>query len=192
MRRHGLATASAATSTHAKSSSGDCGMGVIEAIENSAYAEFVRSSPSFFAYTFILSLHAMGLALIVGLNSVVALRMLGFVPELSLAALRKLFPWMYFGFTINAFSGLSLMAANMAVFRNPMFDAKLLFVALGMINLELTRSRIFDNPAGIDSADVAGRARKFAAFAFVFWGLALVSGRLTAYPGFVNGLFGIA
>jgi hypothetical protein len=167
-------------------------MGLIEAIDNSAYAEFVRSSPSFFAYTFILSLHAMGLALIVGLNSVVAFRMLGFVPELSFPALRKLFPWMHIGFAVNAFSGLSLMAANMAVFRNPMFDAKLLFVTLGMINLELTRSRVFDNPEGLDSPEVARRARKFAIYALVFWALALISGRLTAYPGFVNSLLGIA
>ena len=35
---------------------------MIEAIEGSAYAVWVRESPSFFAYTWILSLHAMGLA----------------------------------------------------------------------------------------------------------------------------------
>ena len=75
---------------------------MIEAIENSAYAVWVRESPSIFAYTSILSLHAIGLAVIVGINYLVALRLLGFVPGIPLPALRKLFRWMYLGFAINA------------------------------------------------------------------------------------------
>ena len=67
-------------------------MGLIEAIESSGFAAWVRESPSIFAYTSILALHAMGLALIVGLNTVIALRLLGFAPGLPLAPLRKLFP----------------------------------------------------------------------------------------------------
>jgi len=165
-------------------------MGFLEAIENSAYAEFVRSSPSFFAYTWILSMHAMGLALIVGINTLVALRLLGFVPELSVPALRKTFPWMYVGFTINAFSGLSLLVANFSVFGNTMFLLKLSFVALAMVNLELTRMRIFDNPAVLNGPDLARRARPFAIASMVLWGLAMISGRLTAYPGFANKIFG--
>ena len=167
-------------------------MGFIELIENSAYAEWVRSSPSFFAYTWILSLHAMGLALIVGINTLVALRLLGFAPALSLPALRKLFPWMYVGFTVNALSGLSLLAANMSgILANTMFLLKLGFVLLAMINLELTRARIFDRPAVLGAPDLARRARPFAIASIVLWGLAIASGRLTAYPGFVNGVFGI-
>ena len=87
---------------------------MIDAIENSAYAVWVRESPSIWAYTTILSLHAMGLAIIVGINTVVALRLLGFVPDIPVAKLRQLYPWMYLGFTINAFSGLSLLAAKTA------------------------------------------------------------------------------
>ena len=36
---------------------------MIDAIQNSAYAVWVRESPSIWAYTTILSLHAMGLAI---------------------------------------------------------------------------------------------------------------------------------
>ena len=86
---------------------------MIEAIQNSAYAVWVRESPSILAFTTILSLHAMGLAIVVGINTVVALRLLGFVPEIPVRSLRKLCPWMYFGFTVNALSGLSLLAANL-------------------------------------------------------------------------------
>jgi hypothetical protein len=167
-------------------------MGLIEAIESSAYAEWVRASPSFFAYTFILSLHAMGLAVVVGLNCVIAFRLLGFVPELPVAPLRKLFPWIYAGFTINAISGGSLLAANLtADLSNWMFLSKLFFILLAMINLELTRTRIFDAPGALSSPELPRQARTFAILSFLFWGLATISGRLTAYPNFVEAILGI-
>lgn len=164
---------------------------MIEAIENSAYAAWVRESPSIFAYTTILSLHAMGLAIIVGLNTVVALRLLGFMPGLAVPPLRKLFPWMYVGFTVNAFSGLSLLAANLQKdLANWMFLIKLVFIALAMVNLELTRMRIFDRPGALSSPDLPQQATRFALTSMLLWGLAIVSGRLTAYPNFVEAWFG--
>ena len=65
---------------------------MIDAIENSAYAIWVRESPSIWAFTTILSLHAMGLAIIVGINTIVALRLLGNVPSIPVASLRILVP----------------------------------------------------------------------------------------------------
>ena len=167
-------------------------MGFVEAIENSGFAEWVRASPSIFAYTSILALHAMGLALIVGLNAVIALRLLGFAQGLPLAPLRKLFPWMYVGFTVNALSGLSLLAANFStIIGNWMFALKLGFIALAMVNLELTRSQVFDAPSvNLAGEIVLRRARVFAINALVLWGLAIVSGRLTSYPNFVAQLLG--
>lgn len=167
-------------------------MGLIEAIESSAFADWVRASPSIFAYTSILALHAMGLALIVGLNTLVALRLLGFAPELPLAPLKKLFPWMYVGFTVNAISGLSLLAANLSGdLANWMFLIKLFFILLAMINLELTRMRVFDDPAALAAGNLPSRARTYAILSIVLWGLAIISGRLTAYPNFVQAVFGV-
>jgi hypothetical protein len=164
---------------------------MIEAIENSAYAVWVRESPSIFAYTSILSLHAIGLAIIVGLNTVVALRLLGFVPELPLAPLRKLFPWMYLGFAINAFSGGSLLAANLTGdLGNWLFLAKLVFIALAMINLELTRMWVFDKPTLAAAGELPKHSRTVAIGSLVLWGLAMVAGRFTAYPNFVEAWLG--
>ena len=124
---------------------------MIDAIQNSAYAVWVRESPSIWAYTTILSLHAMGLAIIVGINTIVALRLLGFVPDIPINKLRQLYPWMYVGFTINAFSGLSLLAANLSNdAHNWMFYVKLTMILCAMINLELTKVRVFDTPAVIN------------------------------------------
>lgn len=184
---------------------------MLEAIENSAYAVWVRESPSIFAYTSILSLHAIGLAIIVGIHTLVALRLLGYVQAIPLQPLRKLFPWMYLGFAINLFSGSSLLAANLtADLGNWLFIAKLVFILLAMVNLELTRMYVFDRPgvptggavtAGAVTAGAlaagalaAGalpkHARTFAIAALVLWSLAMIAGRFTAYPNFVEAWLG--
>ena len=165
---------------------------MIEAIENSAYAVWVRESPSIFAYTTILSLHAIGLAIIVGIHTLVALRLLGFVPAIPLQPLRKLFPWMYLGFAINLFSGSSLLAANLTNdLGNWLFLAKLVFILFAMINLELTRMYVFDKPgAAMDTGQLPRSAKTFAIAALVLWSLAMVAGRFTAYPNFVEAWLG--
>jgi hypothetical protein len=45
---------------------------MLEAIENSAVATFVRESPSLFGYTAVLCLHAIGPAIVVGAAKAVA------------------------------------------------------------------------------------------------------------------------
>lgn len=164
---------------------------MFEAIENSAYAIWVRESPSIFAYTSILSLHAIGLAIIVGINTLIALRLLGFVKEIPLPPMRKLFPWMYLGFAVNVFSGGSLLMANMTnILGNWLFIVKLVFIGFAMINLELTRMWVFDKPGPVDAAGVPKHGRAVAIGALFFWGVAMVAGRFTAYPNFVEAWLG--
>ena len=164
---------------------------MMDAIENSAYAVWVRESPSIFAYTSILSLHAIGLAIIVGINYLIAFRLLGFVPALSLTPLRRLFPWMYLGFTINLFSGASLLAANLHNdLGNWLFIVKLIMIAIAMVNLELTRIHVFDRPGTLGVDGLPKNAKWFAWGALLTWGLAMVAGRLTAYPNFVEAWLG--
>lgn len=164
----------------------------IDLIENSAFAVWIRESPSLFAYTMILSLHAMGLAIIVGLNTIVALRLLGMVKEIPIGALYKLYPWMYVGFTVNALSGLSLLASNASNdLSNWMFYTKLSFIALAMINLELMHARVFYDPGSLTLGVAPPRqARIFAVMSIVLWGLAICAGRLTEYPYFVARILG--
>lgn len=164
---------------------------MFEAIENSAYAVWVRESPSIFAYTTVLSLHAIGLAIIVGIHTLIALRLLGFVKEIPLQPLRKLFPWMYLGFTINLFSGTSLLMANLSNdLGNWLFIAKLVFILFAMINLELTKIHVFDRPNPPAADGLPKNSRVYATAALVLWSLAMVAGRFTAYPNFVEAWLG--
>ena len=130
---------------------------MIEAIENSAYAVWVRESPSIFAYTTILSLHAIGLAIIVGIHTLVALRLLGFVPAIPLATAAQAVPVDVPRVSRSTlFSGSSLLAANFSNdLGNWLFLAKLVFIALAMVNLELTRMWVFDRPGARGARRVA-------------------------------------
>jgi hypothetical protein len=164
---------------------------MIEAIENSAYSVWVRESPSIFAFTSILALHAIGLAIIVGINAIIALRLLGYVPEIPVAKLKRLYPWAYVGFAVNAFSGASLMASMLQKeLDNWMFLTKLGFIALAMINMELIRMRVFDDPVLVSGGVVPSSARKFAIASLALWSLAIISGRLTSYPYMVEAWVG--
>jgi hypothetical protein len=121
----------------------------------------------------------------------IALRLLGYVPGIPLQPLRKLFPWMYLGFTINAFSGGSLLMANLSGdLGNWLFLAKLAFIALAMVNLELTRIHVFDRPGTMAAGGLPKHARTFAIASLVLWGFAMVAGRFTAYPNFVEAWLG--
>jgi hypothetical protein len=134
----------------------------------------------------------MGLAIIVGINAIVALRLLGFVPEIRPQTLRKLFPWMYVGFTINAFSGLSLLAANLDNdAHNVMFLTKLTFIALAMINMELERNRVFEDPTFMAGGAIPASARKFALLSLFLWTMAIICGRLSEYPYLIEAYLGI-
>lgn len=164
---------------------------MIDLIQSSAIAAWVRESPSLFGYTTVLALHAMGLAIVVGINAAVALRLLGVAREIPLAPLTKLFPWMYVGFGINAVSGFALLAANASsLLANTVFLTKLVLVAFAVVNLELTRTLVFRDAAVLVGGAIPLRARQLAVTSLAFWGAAIVMGRLAAYPNLVSSLFG--
>jgi hypothetical protein len=167
-------------------------MGLLEAIETSGIATWVRESPSIFAYTGVLSAHAIGLAIAVGVNTVIALRLLGYASEIRVESLPRLFPFFYIGFTINLISGSMLLAASLTtLIERWMFITKLVLILLALINFEMMRMKIF-RPAtsgGAMTIDEQG-ARKYAWLALTLWGLAVITGRLTSYPTFVEAIFG--
>jgi len=160
-------------------------MDLLAAIEDSGIATWIRESPSALAYTLILSVHVVGLALIIGISAIIALRLLGFVEELRLAPLRKAFPILYVAFWCNALSGLGLFAAETTKMTSfPVFWIKLGFIALGVLVMRALRNLVFDDAvlASVEAGAVPAVGRKLAIASLICWGAALVAGRLTSYP----------
>jgi hypothetical protein len=164
---------------------------LLEAIQNTAFPTFIRESPSLLAYTLALSLHAMGLAVVVGLSSAVALRVLGFAPSIPLAPLQRLFPVMYVGFWVNALSGLALLSANLTgMLGNTLFYLKIAMIAGGVLVMRLLRHNVFNAQLAAGGA-LPAEARTLAFASLACWAVALVAGRLTAYPYLIEYYFGI-
>jgi hypothetical protein len=167
-------------------------MEFLETIENMAFPTWVRESPSLFAYTTILTLHAIGLSTVVGLNTVVALRLLGYAKAVPLPALRGLVKPMYVGFWINAISGVCLFWASLTNMVGSLyFWSKLGFVLLAMINLLYASKKIFTHSDFLANRAVPPGGRRTAWLALLFWGAAILCGRVVAYPGILGNIIGL-
>src|SRR5690606_25348960 len=96
-------------------------------------------------------------------------------------------------FTVNALSGLLLLAASMSsLITNVMFIIKLVLIVIALVTMELLRHRLVAYAeAGDAQGDISAtpRTRALAVSAIVLWIAVIVAGRLTAYPHFVAALF---
>ncbi|PYR80903.1 MAG: hypothetical protein DMF87_07245 [Acidobacteria bacterium] len=108
----------------------------LETIERSGLSTWIRESESAYAYYFVLVIHNIGLALLVGTCGVLGARLLGFVPELPFAPLRRFFTFIWIGFWLNVVSGVFLLIAYPTkALTNPLFYVKLVLVAVGVWTL---------------------------------------------------------
>jgi hypothetical protein len=166
---------------------------VLDYLQNLALADWVRTSPSIFAYTTVLTAHAVGLAIVVGVNTVIGLRLLGVAPGIPLAGLRRLYVIVWIGFFINLVSGLLLFIAEAhSMAAMVAFWAKLMFVAFGMIVAELLKRCYFTDDASVQAGVVTRVGRNLAIVSLGCWYLALIVGRLTGYPDLVSGWLGLS
>src|SRR5438034_10496776 len=122
----------------------------LQTIEDTGLSTWLRESESPFAFYFVLLFHTFGLALLVGANAVLDLRLLGVQREIPLAPLKRLFGIMWSGFAINAASGvLLLIAYPTKALTNPVFYTKLTLIALAVWVMTKLNSQVFgDASAG--------------------------------------------
>lgn len=151
-------------------------------LESTALATWIRESSSLLAYPGVISLHAVGLAVMVGLSTMIDFRLLGFAPGLPLAGMQSLYRWIWIGFWVNAVSGVGLLIASATTMLvNPLFYTKMGLIALSMITVVLINRAAF--APGNTSSGVTRRARTLAITSLVLWAATIVTGRLTAYLG---------
>jgi hypothetical protein len=142
-------------------------------IEQSGVATWIRESGVLYGYPLILFLHTLGLSTLVGLNSAINLRLLGFASRIPLASLDRFFWLMWAGLALTAATGVLLFAADATKHAsNPAFLVKLVCVLLAVTTLALTWTRVFRGPHS---------GRILAAVSLACWFGALSAGRLMAY-----------
>jgi len=127
-------------------------------------------------------LHTVGLAMIVGPNAVLDLKILGAGARLPIDALRPVFRIMSIGFVINASTGLVLFISEAADKGTLwVFYVKLSFIALALVAAFRTRRLIFGRDGATTVAQIPGSAKALAILSLVLWTGAIFAGRLMAY-----------
>ena len=107
------------------------------------------------------------MGLVAGLNAAIALRILGFAPQVPFAEMRRFLPVMWFGFWLNAISGvLLLIAYPTKALTNPVFYLKLTFIVLAVTSAVKAVSKA---------------SKLWASLSLAGWTAAITAGRLLAY-----------
>ena len=150
-------------------------------IEGWPFGILLRESPSIWGFPFVLVLHTVGLAFMVGVNVAIDVRALGGVPGVPLISLRRYYRWMWAGFWVNAVSGvLLLIAYPIKAMTNPIFYLKLALIAVGIKLAYVIRRHMLAGEGGAGEA-VSRRLSTLAAASLVVWFLVITTGRLLAY-----------
>ena len=141
-----------------------------------ALSTWLRESPSLWAFPFVLILHTVGLAFLVGANVALDARVLGLAADVPPTTLRRYDVVMWAGFWVNAVSGvLLLIVYPTKALTNPLFYGKLLLIALGLVLAQALRRQLRD------AGPMSPLARRMAIASLVIWAAGITAGRLLAY-----------
>ena len=150
-------------------------------LQDTPFAHWVASDPSLLAYPTILTLHTVGMAIVVGTCVVMDLRLLGVGADVPLIALRGAPRLVWTGFLINAATGLALFTTDAEhKATQTVFYIKLALIFLALLIYGRIRRLVFRNPAAL-TAPITSEARALAVASLILWTGATVAGRLMAY-----------
>ncbi len=149
-------------------------------LETTGIARLVHETS--WGYPIILSGHAVGMAILVGIVLMINFRILGFAPAIPVAAMRPLFKVALVGLIVNVISGSMLFIASAGTFveSNP-FRVKAVLLVVGAVLLWKGWRQWFESNDTGASDGSGSSARTLAAISVVVWIGVIVAGRLIAY-----------
>jgi hypothetical protein len=155
-------------------------LGFLETISQTSLVRWVAESD--WGYPIVLTAHALGMAMVVGIMLMFDLRVLGFAARFPLSTARQYFPVAWMGFAVNLVSGTLLFLANYTAFlHNVAFITKISLLCLAAL-ATVFLSRIVFEAAGETSGEIANRrAKLLAVVCLIFWLGAITAGRIVGY-----------
>ena len=155
-------------------------MAFFRRLQDSGFTDWFLGSDSIWTYPTVLTLHTVGMAMLVGASIIVHLRVLRVGMGFPIERLRPLYRIIWLGFAINLISGVILFiteAADRAV--DPVFYIKLGSICLALWLGVLIKRRLIDR---VDAPMATLRtSRVMAVSSLGLWTMAIVAGRLMAY-----------
>jgi len=147
-------------------------------IEQTPLSVWVREDLSAFFY--ILIVHAIGMALLVGGGVVVCLAMLAMPAGAPLHKLRGFFPVMQLGLALAVLSGLGLLVGYPAkALTNPVFALKFAFLVAAALLMWRMQLRLF--PLCERGEELPDWRRPAAAAGLLLWACGVVAGKFLPY-----------
>ena len=131
-------------------------------------------------WAFMMSMHFIGLSLLIGVIGILDLRLLGFAKQLPVEPLHRLLPWALAGLGINVVSGmLAFMGMPEYYTYNAAFWFKILALMLAGLNVAMFYlTGIFERVKPLGAGDDAPlTAKVFALSSLVLWFAVVISGR---------------
>ena len=157
-------------------------MELLASLEGSPFSTWLRESPSIWAYPTVLTLHTLGLGVLVGANWFVDLRVLGFARAIPVGVLTRAFPVMWAGFWLNAVTGVLLFVSDpIGKGTTAVFMWKLAIIAVGVALLISLKRKLYGRAVEQDAATLG--VKTLAAVSIGIWIAAIATGRWMAYVG---------
>jgi hypothetical protein len=153
---------------------------LLDWLENTPVGHLVHETV--WGYPIILSGHAVGMAVLVGIVLMINFRVLGLASRVPMAALRPMFRFAMIGLVINVISGTMLfMASANSFFASNPFRVKIILLVIGAILLAKMPGRLFDRHGVVQANAFDTGAKLLAVIGIPVWLGVIVAGRLIAY-----------
>jgi hypothetical protein len=155
-------------------------MGVLVWLESLPISIWVHESPSVWAQPTVLTLHTMGLALLVGASWILDLRLLGISRNIPLSSFRWVFRAVTIGLVVNIVTGILLFGARAIMWGTAIpFLVKMGLVIASAATVMPIRSYVLSGVA--EHGEVSSKVRLLAIASILAWSGAITAGRLLAY-----------
>ena len=150
-------------------------------LESTSYSQWILTSSA--GWPLMLTIHAVGLAIIVGIVFSLNLRLLGFYRTIPYTSLYELMSIAWIGIALNVVTGLSIFMTQASSYVESVpFLLKITFIVLGIVNLVYTQKTLRREASSWEAAGAAPqRALVLAGSSLFLWIAAVVTGRLIAY-----------
>ena len=154
-------------------------MGLLNWLEALPLSVWVHESPSIWAQPTVLTLHTMGMGVLVGACWVLDLRLLG-IGRMPLSAYRWVFRAVAIALLVNVVTGVLLFMARAPLWGTAFpFLIKILLVAASAATVLPLRTYVVSKHA--DEHAIDSKARMLAIVSILAWTGAITAGRLLAY-----------
>lgn len=157
---------------------------MLTGLESSPFAAWVRGE-SVWGWPFVVTLHTLGTAVIIGLIFVITLRLLGLFETIPYTSLKRLFPVLWVAFVVEFATGFVLWGTKPTRYvADGAFLLKSLFIIVGVVLTVYLYGIMKREAASWEAAGaVSSDAAKLVGPTLLAWCVVLVAARMTALLG---------